>query len=121
MRVLRAAGGVHPGLHRGREGGIRRAVALRAVLGGREGGREEEGGVDNGGGHPGPHQLLQAGPHRPRPAPDAAPPAAAAPLQVRRANHVCNVDMGFNNLQLDCCYSTSSCRALHCIAGLNWY
>ncbi|XBH86827.1 hypothetical protein VPH35_074413 [Triticum aestivum] len=89
VRVLRAAGGLHPGVHRGREGRLRRAVAVRALLRGGEGGGQE---ARDGGGAAGPHGLLRRlvprqGPRAPgrrRHAPDAAPPPPAhLHLQVK--------------------------------------
>jgi hypothetical protein len=86
VRVLRAPGGLHRGVHRRREGRVRRAVALRAVLGGGQGRggqgpEEEEERLQRGpgGGRQGPHVLLrqvrkQPGlPRRRRHAPDASP------------------------------------------------
>lgn len=83
--MLRAEGGVHQGVHPRREGRLRRAVAVRPLLGGGEGrggqAWEEQRRRRNGGGSEGSHVLLRQVQEEPglpgsrRHAPDAAPPA----------------------------------------------
>lgn len=97
MRVLRAEGGLHGGVHRRGEGRLRREVAVRAVLGGGEGRGGQEGRrrrrrrAAAGGRRQGPHVLLRQVlpeeprlPRRRRHAPDAPPPLQRHLRPLRR-------------------------------------